>query len=104
MRILSCTLLLFLVALLAGCALGPPGPLLPGLGPGLDWIAFLLVAIVTVVLLGPKRWRPYWPGSYSRSSRAQQILRERYAKGEIAREEYLRIASDLDAREHPHGA
>jgi hypothetical protein len=95
---------LFLTTLLAGCVTGPAGlPPLP-LGPGLEWIGFLLVAIAGVVWLTRNSLSQYWRrGSGTSGSRAYDVLRERYAKGEISREEYLRVASDLEVHEHPHG-
>jgi len=101
-RTLSYTTL-FLITLLAGCAAGPPAPPPLPMGPGLEWIAFLLVAIGGVVWLTRNGLSQYWPrGSGTTSSRAHDLLRERYAKGEISQEEYLRVASDLEAHEHPH--
>ena len=96
--------MLFLITSLAGCAAGPPAPPLLPIGPGLEWVAFLLVAIGAVVWLTRNGLSQYWPrGSRTSSSRAYDLLRERYAKGEISREEYLRVASDLEAHEHPRG-
>jgi Short C-terminal domain len=98
-RTLSYTML-FLTTLLAGCAAGPPGPPALPLGPGLEWMGFLLVAIAGVVWLTRNGLSQYWrSGSGTGSSHAYDVLRERYAKGEISREEYLRVASDLEAHE-----
>jgi putative membrane protein len=58
------------------------------------WIA-VLVAVVVLVL----RWlgvRSLGTGSSPRTSR--EILDERYARGEIEREEYLRRRQDIDAK------
>jgi len=95
---------LFLTTLLTGCATSPPGPPLLPVGPDPEWAAFLLVAIVAVIWLTRNSVSQFWRrDSGNSSSRAYDVLRERYAKGEISREEYLRVASDLEAHEHPRG-
>lgn len=58
------------------------------------WIAVLVAVVVLVV-----RWLAggnLGTGSLSRAPR--EILDERYARGEIDREEYLRRRQDIDAR------
>jgi putative membrane protein len=93
----------FVVTLLAGCAVAPPGVPLPPISPGLEWVTFLLVVVAGLVWLTRNGVGQYWPrGSGTDSSRAYDVLRERYAKGEISREEYLRVASDLEAHGRPH--
>lgn len=96
--------MLLLTTLLAGCVAGPAGlPPLP-LGPGLEWVGFLLVAIAGVFWLTRNDVSQFWHrGLGNSSSRAWDVLRERYAKGEISREEYLRVAADLEVNEHAHG-
>jgi putative membrane protein len=101
-RTLSYTTL-FLITLLTACAGVPPAPPLPPISPGLEWVAFLLAVIAGLVWLTRNGVGQYWPrGSGTDSSRAYDALRERYAKGEISREEYLRVASDLEAHGRPH--
>ena len=87
----------------AGCAAGLPlGPPL-GLGPGLDQLVSLLflMAIGFVVYLLLSRRRTPWLRAHRddfRAEGAETILRERYAKGEIKREEYLEKLNDLGKR------
>ncbi|HWA90469.1 MAG TPA: SHOCT domain-containing protein [Rhizomicrobium sp.] len=65
---------------------------------GLFWLVIVLVALSIVF-----RRRHYyyyghpwgWSGGNSRSG-ALAILEERYAKGEITREDYLRMKQDLN--------
>jgi uncharacterized membrane protein len=95
-----CAVILFIL-LLTACAVNPPGPLPPLFGPGLEWPVFLLIAAVCGVWLTRSSVRQFWRrGSEISSSRAWEALRERYAKGEISREEYLRVASDLEVHQH----
>jgi len=64
---------------------------------GLMSLIFTIAIIVLVVSLIRRRHPPY-PYLYpdqSRSQAALQILEERYAKGEIQREEYLQKKQDL---------
>jgi hypothetical protein len=96
--------MLLLTTLLAGCVAGPAGPPPVPLGPGLEWVAFLLVAIAGVLWLTRNGVSKLWHrGLDNGSSHAWDLLRERYAKGEISREEYLRVAADLEVNEHAHG-
>jgi hypothetical protein len=87
--------------LIAGCALAPPG-LPPPLDPGLEWAGLLLVAIGALVWLTRHGVSHFWRRNSDSNSRAWDFLRERYAKGDISREEYLRVASDLEAGEQRH--
>jgi hypothetical protein len=89
------------VILLAGCAPAPPG-LPPPLAPGLEWAGLLLVAIGGLFWLNRNGVSQFWRSNSDSNSRAWDFLRERYAKGDISREEYLRVASDLEAGEQRH--
>jgi len=60
---------------------------------GLMSFLFTVAIIVLVVLLLRRRSVPHT--DYSARSAALQILEERYAKGEIQREEYLQKKQDL---------
>jgi uncharacterized membrane protein len=78
-------------ALLAGCA-----PI-PGIGPlfGPDTLMTILV-IAVIVSLGYvfKSWRD---GSKSRAhASAETILSERYARGEINREDFVQMRKDIE--------
>jgi uncharacterized membrane protein len=60
----------------------------------------LLILILIFSLIFRRRyyyWHPYWWHSGQPGSRAdaRSILEERYAKGEIKREEYLQMKQDL---------
>lgn len=96
-RTLNYLAVLMLTLSLANCGPGllAPGPP-PGLGPGAEWFALLLVAVASGVWLTRSNWSKFFRADHTRVSQAHEILRERYAKGEISREEYVRTASDLN--------
>ena len=77
--------------LIAGCA-GPLDPPL-GLGPGLDQFAGIVILAVLVALA----WRPIKNalGSRTDTSSPIDILRKRYAQGELSEGEYLRMVDNL---------
>lgn len=89
------------VVLVTGCAPAPPG-LPPPFAPGLEWAGLLLVAIGALVWLSRNGVSQFWHRNSHCDSDAWDYLRERYAKGDISREEYLRVASDLEANEQRH--
>jgi Short C-terminal domain len=101
-RTLTYVIIALLTLALANCGPGllPPGPPLPGFGPGLDWIAFVVVAVAAGAWLSRSKWATFFQTPDKRRSQASEILRERYAKGEISREEYLRVANDLDRHDN----
>ncbi len=55
---------------------------------GLIWWVLIIFGIVMLI-----RWLRHYP--HQGNGKALDILEERYAKGEIAREEYLKMKSDL---------
>jgi len=70
---------------------------------GMGWLGMGLIPVVAILLFGWLVWavirRPHGCHmSVPDSSDARQILDERYARGEVTREEYERIKSDLAAR------
>lgn len=82
---------------------GPMGGMM-----GMGWIFMLIpltfLSIMFVVLImaatRPTMWRPYHWGSWGLWTNynhhdAETVLEERYAKGEISREEFVRIKEDL---------
>jgi putative membrane protein len=96
-RTLTYVAILLLTLSLANCGPGlAPGPP-PGFGPGSEWIVLLFVAVAVGVWLTRSNWRNVFRAHHTRMSQAHEILRERYAKGEISREEYVRMASDLNS-------
>jgi hypothetical protein len=92
--------ILLLPLLAAGGCVGPVGPPL-GLGPGLDQLVFFGFLIGIGVVAWPRLRRWIWtrsnplPGLNQSESRATAIAAERYAKGEITRDEYLKLLDDL---------
>lgn len=94
-----------LFTLLASCAFAP-GPAIPlGLGPGFDEIVpWLLVVVLIVGLgvwkLGPDVARRFRKpvGTLRSEEREQLVIRQRYARGELTRDEFLRISEDLKRR------
>jgi putative membrane protein len=70
-------------------------------GMGLGFLFMIAVlALVIAVIVGFVRWIDDGGGRSERrrTPRARDILDERYARGEIDREEYLRRRSDIDAQ------
>jgi putative membrane protein len=93
--------------LCTGCV-GPAGAGF-GLGPEWDQLSgLLLFACVGVVLYWLLRRSPLFdprrpklgslPGSAACMEEAERIVRQRYARGEIGREEYLEKLNDLGTR------
>lgn len=64
---------------------------------GFMWL-FWIVLFVIVLLLAKYLWAT--PGKHARESDnpAVDILRERYARGELSREEYEEMLNDLSSR------
>jgi len=79
--------------LLTGCA-GPLGPAF-GMGPDGD----LAVGLLVFLLLGGLFYRSSRtkPDEECQGSSAARIVRERFAQGEITREEYQHMMCDLSA-------
>ena len=56
---------------------------------------FTVMVIVLYLMFGRGGWRPPW---YSeRTDTALEVLRKRYANGEISREEFEQIKKDLES-------
>jgi uncharacterized membrane protein len=78
-----------------------PGILAPGpppldFGPGFQWLALIAIGLAAGAWLSRSKWSVFFRTHGNRRSQAGEILRERYAKGEISREEYLGVRNDLD--------
>ena len=76
---------------------GPYGMMAPGGGwmmlfGGVFWLLLLILILGAITRLGP--WGHHHTQGARRSS-GLDILEERYAKGEIQREEYLQKKRDL---------
>jgi putative oligomerization/nucleic acid binding protein len=88
---------------LAGCAPGV-GPGL-GIGPdeGLPWLLGILVAVGVLAYVKKGTGSTHERGRETPASnldRAQGILRKRYAKGDITRDEFLQARNDLQQDGH----
>ena len=94
--------IVLLTLTVANCGPGllAPGPPFPGLGPGFEWIVLFAIIVAAGAWLSRSKIAAFFPTQDKRRSQAFEILRERYAKGEISREECLRIANDLDRHEN----
>ncbi|MEQ8228802.1 MAG: SHOCT domain-containing protein [Rhodospirillales bacterium] len=70
---------------------------------GIMWFLFLILIVIALVALVRYLWRagthshphPHAASGHGSGSQALAILEERYARGEIDREEYLRKKQDL---------
>ena len=78
-----------------------------GYGYGFNWLGAIVRIIVFLIFLGLIAFGVYYflgggrptPSGPMPSSRALEILKERYAKGEITKEEYERMRQEL-SKEH----
>jgi uncharacterized membrane protein len=82
-----------------GAVVGP-GPLLPGLGPPFDQPVGVLavlcfVAVGLIWLFGTIRKARSPDNKLRGNSCAEQILRERYARGELDRAQFAQMLNDL---------
>ncbi len=66
-----------------------------GMGHGFGWILMILFwgIIIYLVIRGTGHWSQKGAGHADKS--AEDILKERYAKGEIGKEEFDRMKQDL---------
>ena len=94
--------LLFAVLLLWSCAAGPAPPLPLGLGPGFDQIFPIVLLVIAALLV----WK-YLPSIQQRFRKtdrsagdveAESTIRQRYARGEVTREQYLQMLDDLQRK------
>jgi putative membrane protein len=92
---------IFALLVSAGIVRGPP---FPGSFPPFWFLfplGFLVLWLVVFWVAGPWRHWGRWTGSGYGVDDAESIVRERYARGEISREEMVRMLEDL--REHRTG-
>ena len=59
------------------------------------FLSLIFTIVIIVLFVSLVRRRPTYYSDYTTRSQALQILEERYAKGEIQREEYLQKIQDL---------
>ena len=64
-------------------------------GMGAMWLFWLVVLIVAVALIGWLIRRTQVQSSTGRASSAEEILKERYARGEIDKQEYEERLTEL---------
>ena len=64
-------------------------------GGGLMWIFWILLIVLAVILTVALAQRRTGTGSGARERTALDILKERYARGEIDRDEFEQIRRDL---------
>ena len=85
-----------------------PGMMGPGMmgwrgyGYGFNWLGALLRIILAIIFLALIAFGIYYlvgAGKPAPSGRSLEILKERYAKGEISKEEYERIKQELSKGE-----
>lgn len=89
---------LLLVLYLAG--IFGPGPLVPGLGPFFDQlVSFAVLALLALIaaplLLRLLRKTERFAKSDSTTPVAEEILRERYARGNLDRNQFIVMLEDL---------
>ena len=67
-----------------------------GMGHGFGWIFMILFWVVVIYLI--VRGTSYWSRNRARGTSeksAEEILKERYAKGDITKEEFEQMKKDL---------
>jgi len=88
---------LYVLSLFTGCAASPPsGPLDLGLQPGLGSLLMIVLLVVAVVVIATHARRTSMPAS---DDSALSLLRDRYARGEINREDFLQRRRDLEGQQ-----
>ena len=61
-------------------------------------VVLVLILLVVLGAFAPRTAAPAYLAPVSPPSSAMEILDARYARGEISREEYLRVRADLEGR------
>lgn len=90
---------LYILSFIAGCAAGPPlGPLDIGLPPGLGQLLMIVLLIAAVLFTATRSRRTSMPASASDDC-ALSLLRDRYARGEIDREDFFQRRRDLEGQQ-----
>ncbi len=63
---------------------------------GLGWLIIIGLAIVFIVFLVRRGQAPSRPSAHHDRETALDVLKKRYARGEITREEFTAMKEDLD--------
>jgi len=88
---------LYFLSFITGCAAGPPlGPLDIGLPPGLGQLLMIVLLVVAMLVIATRGRRTSMPAS---DDSALSLLRDRYARGEIDREDFLQRRLDLEGKQ-----
>jgi uncharacterized membrane protein len=88
-----------------------PGPLIPGLGPVFDQAMPLAIVVLLALAAAPWLLKTFRKTEVtlkpeSGSLQPEEILRERYARGELGRNQFLFMLEDLrtpNPRKTPNG-
>ena len=67
-----------------------------GMGMGLDWI-FMFIFWGLIIYLAVALWKRGSAGNHRPKESALDILKKRYARGEISKEEFRSMKRDLNA-------
>ncbi|HEY66888.1 MAG TPA: hypothetical protein G4N97_01280 [Thermoflexia bacterium] len=120
-NLLFITLALAAGTWLAGCAPAPAPPAphgaRPGAVPSWDWFtgafccltplvigAAILLIIAALIAIGKGKWPSLQSFSGAFSPSAREIVRARYARGEIDRQEYRQLLKELAEQEQSRAA
>ena len=68
----------------------------PFFGFGFVLLGILAFALISGLFFRPYRRRMYYGGGWYRNDSAMESLRQRYARGEITRDQFEQMASDLE--------
>ena len=98
--VLVAAMIYFLFVVLPTVPAGTTYPMYPFWGFGWLWVLlgfFLIFGLLRFAFWGPRWWGSYYGrhAYYARQNEAYHILRERYARGEITREQYDQMMRDL---------
>jgi putative membrane protein len=67
-----------------------------GFGFGFVFLGIIVLALITGLFFRPYRRRMYYSGGWYRYDSAMDSLRQRYARGEITRDQFEQMAGDLE--------
>ena len=88
---------LYILSFITGCAAGPfLGPADFGLPPGLGQMLLIVLLVAAVLVIATRARHTSMPAS---NDSALSLLRDRYARGEIGREDFLQRRRDLEGQQ-----